>query len=88
MCPLSGAVMGIDPPRSQSPRRSNADSEGWDEDDDDCGPYHAHDADEEALSRLCDDTTVGKSCDGCGVPRCPFHDRGQGATCLPAACEA
>jgi hypothetical protein len=31
---------------------SDENGETWDEDDDDGGPYHAHNADEEALSRL------------------------------------
>jgi hypothetical protein len=80
--------MGIDPPRSQAPRRSDEDGETWDEDDDDGGPYHDHHPDEEDHCYRCEDTTVGEAYDDCGMPRCAFDDSGQRGTCLQLACEA
>jgi hypothetical protein len=82
--PMSGAVMGIDPPRSQAPPRSD----GWDKDDDDRRSQTSHAPDEEGGCPLCEDTTVGEGCDGCRVPRCPWHDRGQGGSGLAATGEA
>jgi hypothetical protein len=84
MNPLSGAVMGSDPLRSQAPRRSD----GWDKDDDDRRSQNSHAPDEEGGCPLCEDTTVGEGCDGCRVPRCPLHDRGQGGFGLAATGEA
>ena len=83
MNPLSGAVMGSDPLRSQAPRRSD----GWDKDDDDRRPQNSHAPDEEVCPP-CEDTTVGGGYDGCRVPRCRLHDRGQGGFGLAATGEA
>jgi hypothetical protein len=62
--------------------------EDGDEDDDDGGPYQAHNPNKEALSQLCDDTTIGEACEGSGVPRCPFLDSGQGGDGLAVTDEA
>jgi hypothetical protein len=75
---LNGAVIGFDPPRSQEPRRPVEDWGQWDEDN--SGPQNYHDPDEAERCHLCDDTTLSETCDGCDVPLCPFHDRGQGGS--------
>jgi hypothetical protein len=75
MCYLIGEAIGLDRPRSQGGVCCCRDEDQeWNDEgiDDDTDAYLYRDYDDEELFHLCDDTTVGKAWDGCGVPLCPI----------------
>jgi hypothetical protein len=85
---VTGKVIEFDQPRSQGGEacRHN-EGEDWDDEliDDDTDVHLYRDGDGDALFHLCDDTTVGKACNGCGVPLYPFEVVRGPIVCNPPA---